>query len=250
MGAPFSLRFLGCFWTFYLFLVNIAGRLTLRLCSGTGANLLRIPRKLPFFLRTPFSVSAFRPQEGTEANDMAALDTSVSIEKTYQKVSQLEHIQLRPDTYIGSDQAITEQKFVLVGDRIVQKEITYVPGLLKIFDEILVNASDHKVNWASMDTIKIDIDAAEGKIRIYNNGDGIPVTMHKTENMYVPTMIFGHLMTSTNFNDEKEKVTGGRNGLGAKLCNVFSSKFIVETSSKKYKKEFKQQWGNNMGKTS
>ena len=72
--------------------------------------------------------------------------------------------------------------------------------------------------------------------------------MHKDENMYVPTMIFGHLLTSSNFNDEEEKVTGGRNGYGAKLCNVFSTKFVVETACKEYKKEFKQAWADNMGK--
>jgi len=58
--------------------------------------------------------------------------------------------------------------------------------------------------------------------------------------MMVPTMIFGHLLTSSNFNDEEKKVTGGRNGYGAKLCNVFSTKFIVETGNRKKKKAFKQ----------
>jgi DNA topoisomerase-2 len=95
--------------------------------------------------------------------------------------------------------------------------------------------------------------------------------MHKDENLYVPTMIFGHLLTSSNFNDDEEKVTGGRNGYGAKLCNVFSTKFTVksiwiihycsrsskfyfivflkvETSSKAETSEFKQSWNNNMSK--
>ena len=75
---------------------------------------------------------------------------------------------------------------------------------------------------------------------VYNNGKGIPVVMHKDEKMYVPTMIFGHLLTSSNYNDEEQKVTGGRNGYGAKLCNIFSNKFIVETASIEYKLSFKQ----------
>ena len=85
---------------------------------------------------------------------------------------------------------------------------------------------------------------------MYNNGKGIPVEHHKEQNMYVPTMIFGHLLTSSNFNDEEAKVTGGRNGFGAKLCNVFSTKFTVETACKDSKKEFKQSWGSNMSKAS
>lgn len=86
-------------------------------------------------------------------------------------------------------------------------------------------------------------------ISIYNNGKGIPVVEHKDEKMYVPTMIFGHLLTSSNHNDEEEKVTGGRNGYGAKLCNIFSTKFELKTASKDEGKSFKQTWTNNMGKT-
>ena len=99
-----------------------------------------------------------------------------------------------------------------------------------------------------MDTIKIDINPEKNEIKVFNNGRGIPVEHHKDENMYVPTLIFGHLLTSSNFNDEEEKVTGGRNGYGAKLCNVFSTKFTVETASRSNKQEFKQTWTGNMGK--
>ena len=88
----------------------------------------------------------------------------------------------------------------------------------------------------------------KNEIVIYNNGKGIPVTMHKEEKIYVPTMIFGHLLTSSNFNDDEKKVVGGRNGYGAKLCNIFSTKFKVETSSKEYKKAFSQMWTDNMSK--
>lgn len=73
-----------------------------------------------------------------------------------------------------------------------------------------------------------------------NNGKGVPVVMHKVEKMYVPEMIFGTLLTSSNYNDDQKKVTGGRNGYGAKLCNIFSTKFTLETSSKEHHKKFKQ----------
>ena len=107
---------------------------------------------------------------------------------------------------------------------------------------------DNKQRDPKMDTIKIDIKPEENLISIMNNGKGIPVVEHKDEKMFVPTMIFGHLLTSSNFNDEQEKVTGGRNGFGAKLCNVFSTKFTVETADKKVKKSFKQTWASNMSK--
>lgn len=72
-----------------------------------------------------------------------------AIEKMYQKKSQLEHILLRPDTYIGSVERITDRMWVCekkgegesMSYKMVQREISYVPGLYKIFDEILVNAA-------------------------------------------------------------------------------------------------------------
>jgi len=79
---------------------------------------------------------------------------------------------------------------------------------------------------------KIDIDPEKNLIFVWNNGKRIPVDMHKKEKMFVPTMIFGDLLTSSNYNDEEQKVTGGRNGYGAKLCNIFSTSFTVETASK------------------
>jgi DNA topoisomerase II len=81
-----------------------------------------------------------------------------SIEEIYQKKSQLEHILLRPDTYIGSTERQQQVLWVHDGTRVVQRQVEYVPGLYKIFDEILVNAADNKVRDASMDTLKVDID--------------------------------------------------------------------------------------------
>ncbi|XP_071112129.1 DNA topoisomerase 2-alpha-like isoform X2 [Haliotis cracherodii] len=175
----------------------------------------------------------------------------MSVERIYQKKSQLEHILLRPDSYVGSVEAVTQAMWVYdeVTDTMVQREITFVPGLYKIFDEIMVNAADNKQRDPSMNCLKIDIDPENNKIKIWNNGKGIPVIEHKTEKMYVPTMIFGHLLTSSNYDDSEKKVTGGRNGYGAKLCNIFSKKFIVETSCNEYKKGFKQTWTDNMTKT-
>ncbi|PIO74202.1 DNA gyrase/topoisomerase IV, A subunit [Teladorsagia circumcincta] len=126
----------------------------------------------------------------TNIDQAATKGKKLAIEDIYQKKSQLEHILLRPDTYIGE----------------------------------------------------------KNQVSIFNNGKGIPVVHHKVENMYVPEMIFGTLLTSSNYDDSERKVTGGRNGYGAKLCNIFSTEFTLETSSKEYGKAFKQTWINNMTK--
>lgn len=80
-----------------------------------------------------------------------------AIEEIYQKKTQLEHILLRPDTYIGSTEKQQQTMWVHDGEKLVHKPITYAPGLFKIFDEILVNAADNKVRDSSMDTIRVDI---------------------------------------------------------------------------------------------
>uniref|UniRef100_A0A665UVD4 DNA topoisomerase 2 n=1 Tax=Echeneis naucrates TaxID=173247 RepID=A0A665UVD4_ECHNA len=175
----------------------------------------------------------------------------LSVERVYQKKTQLEHILLRPDTYIGTVEPITQQMWVFDEDiGMNQREITYVPGLYKIFDEILVNAADNKQRDKNMTAIKINIDPESNTISIWNNGKGIPVVEHKDEKMYVPALIFGHLLTSSNYDDDEKKVTGGRNGYGAKLCNIFSTRFTVETACREYRHSFKQTWQNNMTKTS
>ncbi|NP_001082502.1 DNA topoisomerase II alpha L homeolog [Xenopus laevis] len=171
----------------------------------------------------------------------------LSVERIYQKKTQLEHILLRPDTYIGSVEPVTQQMWVFDEDEGLNcRDITFVPGLYKIFDEILVNAADNKQRDPTMSCIKITIDPDNNTISVWNNGKGIPVVEHKVEKVYVPALIFGQLLTSSNYDDDQKKVTGGRNGYGAKLCNIFSNKFTVETACREYKKIFKQTWTNNM----
>ncbi|XP_056285488.1 DNA topoisomerase 2-alpha [Pseudoliparis swirei] len=174
----------------------------------------------------------------------------MSVERIYQKKTQLEHILLRPDSYVGSVEPVTQQMWVYdEEDGLNSRDVTFVPGLYKIFDEILVNASDNKQRDKSMSIIKINIDVENNTISVWNNGKGIPVVEHKVEKVYVPALIFGQLLTSSNYDDDQKKVTGGRNGYGAKLCNIFSTKFTVETSCKESKKTFKQTWYDNMSRT-
>jgi len=170
-----------------------------------------------------------------------------SIEQIYQKKTQLEHILLRSDTYVGSCEAQQQEMWVFdsVQSRMVHRNITYVPALYKIFDEILVNAADNFMrDPKGMDAVKIDIDQKKGTISVWNNGKGLPVVMHKEHDVWVPELVFGHLLTSDNYNDGDCKVVGGRNGYGAKLANIFSTEFTIETcdGSKKYKNT----WTKNM----
>lgn len=89
-----------------------------------------------------------------------------------------------------------------------------------------------------MTKIEVNIEK-NGTITVLNDGKGIPVQIHKDHKVYVTEMIFGHLLTSSNYEDNKKKVTGGRNGYGAKLANIFSKQFTVESADSHSKKLLK-----------
>ena len=171
-----------------------------------------------------------------------------TIEEQYQKVTQYEHILKRPDSYIGSIEFQKERLWVYNSEteKLEFREVKYVPGLFKIFDEILVNAADNYQNDKSMKYIKVTIDREKNTIKVKNGGRGIPIEIHKKYNMYVPQLIFGNLLTSSNYNDNVKKVTGGRNGYGAKLTNIYSKTFIVETAYSEVGKKYYQKFYDNM----
>lgn len=184
------------------------------------------------------------------------------IEATYQKLTQREHIYKLPDTYIGSVEKNIEQMWVMNKDftKMKKNNVTYVAGFYKIFDEIIVNAYDQYIRLLqlSKDTsninfvknIKININKETGTISIYNDGDGIDIAMHPEHKMYVSSLIFGELLTGTNYDNDnkpkKEKLTGGKNGYGAKLTNIFSMEFTYETVDPYRKKKIIQTYRNNM----
>lgn len=171
-----------------------------------------------------------------------------TIEETYKKLTSVEHILHRPDTYIGDVKIQKELMWIYSEehDKIIEKEINYVPGLYKIFDEVLVNAGDRVQEDSTCETIKVNIDQDTNTIRVWNNGLGIPVKIHQEHNLYVPSLIFGELLTSSNYDDSVERTTGGRNGFGAKLANIYSTFFSVETIDSEERLKFYQEFKNNL----
>lgn len=81
-----------------------------------------------------------------------------TIEERYQKKTLREHVLTRPDSYVGSCKRHEDELWVHDGEKMVFKTVSIVPALYKIFDEILVNAADNKVNDPSMDEIRVVID--------------------------------------------------------------------------------------------
>ena len=178
-----------------------------------------------------------------------------TVEETFVKKTQLEHIIDIPDTYIGSIEKTDIDTWIFneEDDKIIYKNIKYIPGLYKIFDEVLVNAIDQHVRTENdskivnkVNIIKVNFDNNNNSISIYNNGEGIPIVEHKEHNVWIPELIFGHLLTSSNYDKNEKKITGGKNGYGAKLANIFSKTFKIETVDAERKLKYVQTFEKNM----
>ena len=170
----------------------------------------------------------------------------------YEKIDQIEHIHLRPDMYVGSlkpkrftNEWVSNTKFNKITKT---NSIKYSDGLVRIFVEAISNAIDNV--WRSQNTttpcknIKICINKDTGLTSVWNDGLCIPIEINTKTQLYNPELIFGHLLTSSNYDDSKDRYTSGRNGLGIKLTNVFSKEFNIEVLDNK--QIYKRTWMNNM----
>jgi DNA topoisomerase-2 len=156
-----------------------------------------------------------------------------------QQKTDKQHILDNPDTYIGSVESIDADTWIMSedGDKIIEKNITYIPGLFKLFDEGIVNCRDHVVRMKTKVDSNVDnalpvshIDISiepDGTITMVNDGNGIDVA--QKDGVWIPELVFGHLRTSTNYNKEEKKIVGGKNGFGFKLVLIWSSYGRIET---------------------
>ena len=170
-----------------------------------------------------------------------------SIESTYVKLSPIEHILKKPGMYIGDIDFRNEKQFIY-NKSIIHKEITWSPGLYKIVDELIVNAYDQSIRDKTLNIISVVLD--NKSFSIFNDGIGIDVVLHPTHKIYIPELIFANLLTSTNYNDTEDRITGGTHGLGAKLSAIFSKKFIIEVWDSTRKLYYIQTYENNLSKIS
>jgi DNA topoisomerase II len=179
--------------------------------------------------------------------------------KTYQQKTDKQHILENPDTYIGSVELVDANMWVLpeLNGRVVLKQIEYIPGLYKLFDEGIVNARDHVIRMIQkistnsvpdhrpVSHIETTI-SEDGTITIENDGDGIDVAKHPENDLWIPEMIFGHLRTSTNYNQEEQRIVGGKNGFGFKLVLIWSTYGRIETVDHIRGLKYTQEFHNNL----
>jgi DNA topoisomerase-2 len=173
----------------------------------------------------------------------------------YQSLTQVEHVKARTELYLGSTCQETSQQWVFdeVAGRMVLRDTAFVPALLKLFDEVLVNALDHVVRLEGVDGaqqtrhIRVSIDRTSGRVEIVNDGDTIPVVKHEQHtDMWTPELVFGSLLSGSNFDDSGQRVTGGTHGIGAKAVAILSTLFEVECLDARRGLLYTQRWTENM----
>lgn len=180
------------------------------------------------------------------------------LNETYQKKTQKEHIKDAPDTYVGAVEPdeITNWSFNNEGD-ITHHSYTWTPALYKLFDESIVNCRDHFIrlqqkslnkeeNIIPVTLIDVSVDKKTGIITLMNDGNGIDVAQHPEHKIWIPEMIFGHLMTSTNYKKSEKKIVGGKNGFGIKLVFIYSKWARLETIDHIRKKKYVQEFKDNL----
>jgi DNA topoisomerase-2 len=172
----------------------------------------------------------------------------------YQKMKHIDHILHRPDAYTGSiRQKVINGYISSASDnfKISEKEMSIAPAFEQIFREVLSNAVDNvtrsKTSKNKCTEIRVNINKETGETKVWNDGESIGVNKDNDEKCYNHTMIFGQLLTSSNYDDTDDRIDiSGRNGYGIKLVNIFSSFFQVQGYDPVTKNLFSQKWSNNM----
>jgi DNA topoisomerase-2 len=184
--------------------------------------------------------------------------TSDELANKYQQKTDKQHILDNPDTYIGSVEKVETDLWILNDDqtRIVEKNISYIPALFKLFDEGIVNCRDHVIRMQQAIQNKVEnalpvnyIDISiqdDGTITMMNDGNGIDIAEHPEYKIWIPELIFGHLRTSTNYDKTEKKIVGGKNGFGFKLVLIWSTYGSVETVDHVRGLKYFQEFKNNL----
>jgi len=172
------------------------------------------------------------------------------LSSAYQRKTHREHILDLPDTYIGSVTTAPDEVFVRDGDNFTSTEIAFNPGFYKLVDELLVNAHDQVVRLRSRQSTNpvktIEITCSGTGFQIKNDGEPIDVAEHPEHKTWIPQMIFGELLTSTNYDKNEKKLVGGKNGYGVKLVNIFAKQMVVTIVDQPRSLIYTQTFKNNM----
>jgi len=161
------------------------------------------------------------------------------------KLTEREHILQRSGMYLGSSTLTKSKEYIIANtvnipdengncgtsgcdvDYFKETEVKYVPGLIKIFNELIDNSIDEFVRTKGKFATKIDVEISSDTFKVQDNGRGIPVTEVEAPEgiFYQPELAWTHARAGSNFEDN-DSATIGTNGVGSMIASVFSTEFI------------------------
>ena len=167
-----------------------------------------------------------------------------TVEDQYRSFTPREHVLNRSGMYIGDMSNVRKPCWVYdeAEKKMVFKDLTYNPGICKLFDELITNVLDEAKRDDTLTECKVTF-SDEGFV-VENNGRGIQLVEHRVGNCYLPEFLFGKMLTSSNYDDTEQREGAGTNGIGAKAANIFSKEFEVKIVNNG--EEYLQVWRNNM----
>jgi len=183
---------------------------------------------------------------------MDSKEIKETIEDQFKKLTDLQHVLDRPDSYVGDivKRPVELWVFDATNESMTKMTINISLGAMKVVDEILVNARDVAVRFpGALQRIDVKYDKATGIIEVTDDGPGIPVEKHKEWDQYIMEGIFGDFRAGSNFGNQK-KIWGGKNGLGSKCTNAYSVMFYAESRDAQRQLKHTQTWSNNMSEVS
>jgi len=134
--------------------------------------------------------------------------------------------------YIGSVDTNTINDYLLVDNTMQYVEVKYVPGLIKIINEIIDNSVDVaiKTDFKYSNEISVKIDST--RVEVKDNGTGIPVEKN-SDGHYLPELCWNHARAGSNFDNDDSRTQIGMNGVGSYATACFSTKFVGQTDDGK-----------------
>lgn len=171
----------------------------------------------------------------------------------YEEKDLRTHVLDRPGMWIGDVEPAESIEYVASRSdekyMLVKRKVVTSAALLRIFIEALSNAIDNVQESETLGIpctkIKVDINEETGCTSIWNDGRVVPIEKND-KGIYLHSMLFGQMLTGSNFNDEKDRTASGTNGVGIKACNIMSQEFTVEGADPETMLTLKQTWTENM----
>ena len=197
----------------------------------------------------------------------------------YSIKNDIQHVLDCSDVYIGDTGPCTRKEYIYSDehDKIIYQSVTASEALIRIFVEVLTNAVDNVERSKEVrpcKAIKVNLDLETGLTSVWNDGQTIPImknkehalqvknnqemdllndedkaTFKKLNDLYIHSLIFGHLRSSSNYGNEEVRELSGKNGVGVKCTNIFSSYFCVTGVDPDNGLKLEQEWTKNMVQT-